>query len=207
VRECGNRVIRDRRSVAASLRIASKSWGPVWGSSRISRICKGWISDVNEGRRISSATHNYQEVTYQDLISDTAEVLLRLFTGLGIRSSLDECRLYVDQCNIEKLRAGEFVNSPFDLSITGKYRFRIWSPDSWRVELSKFEIALVEHLTGPLMSELGFIPTSGHTARSALVALGLQLRRFRNGDAATPAAVRLVGAGPTLQKIMVSFSG
>ncbi len=33
-------IIRDPRSVVASLRHASKTWGPAWGSSRISTICR-----------------------------------------------------------------------------------------------------------------------------------------------------------------------
>ena len=164
-------IVRDPRSVVASLRFASKNWGAAnWGgTSRVSAICQRWISDVSNGRQIGSATHNYQEVTYEDLVSDGPEVLLRLLNGLGVRSGLEECRRYVQECSIDNLKTGKLDNAPFDMGRRGKYRFRIGTTDSWRDELSKREIAIVERLAGPLMTELGFKPMNGNKTISALV--------------------------------------
>jgi hypothetical protein len=164
-------IVRDPRSVVASLRFASKTWGArYWGgTSRVSAICERWISDVSRGRQISSATHNYQEVTYEELVSDGSAVLVRLFGSLGVPLDQDECRRYVDECNIENLKTGKLENAPFNIPKISEYRFRIGTTDSWRVALSKWEIALVERMAGPLMSELGFKPTNGNKALSALV--------------------------------------
>jgi hypothetical protein len=153
-------IIRDPRSVVASLRYASKCWGPQWGSSRISVIAERWISDVNNGRQIASATRNYQEVAYQELLSDSAAVLLRLLGRLGVRSTLEECQGYVEECSLDNLKAGRLENAPFDVARISKFRFRLGKADSWRSELSKREIALVERMARRLMWELGIEPVT-----------------------------------------------
>jgi len=163
-------IIRDPRSVVASLRVASKSWARQVFSSRIPPNCERWVSDVSNGRQIRSATDNYQEVTFEELSSDGPEVLMRLLGGLGVRSSLEECRRYVDECRIENLKAGKLDNAPFPMTNRSE-SYRIGATDSWRVELSKWEIALVEHRAEPLMSELGFAPTKVSKAMSAFVGM------------------------------------
>ena len=165
-------IIRDPRSVVASLRTAARSWARQWASPRIAPNCERWISDVKNGRQIRSATANYQEVTFEELISDGPEVLMRLLSGLDVQASLDQCRQYVDECSIGKLKAGKLDNAPFNVAKMGKESFRIGTTDSWRVELSKWEIALVERLAGPLMSELGYAPANGSKATSVFVDMG-----------------------------------
>jgi hypothetical protein len=172
-------IIRDPRSVVASRRLASKTWGPAWGSSRVSTITERWISDVSDGLQINSATQNYQQVFYQELISDTPNVVMRILGELGVPSSLDDCQRYVDECSIENLKVGKLNNAPFDLVRAGKYRFRTGATDSWRIELSAWEIAVVERLAGPLMSELGFKPGNRSRMMSTLLNLDLALKDAR----------------------------
>jgi hypothetical protein len=170
-------IIRDPRSVVASLRVASKSWASQWASSRISANCERWISDVSNGRRIRWATENYQEVFYEELISDGPAILLRLLERLGVQSSLEECRRYADQCRIDNLKAGKLDNAPFAMTNRNQ-SYRIGAADSWRVELSKWDVALVERLAGPLMAELGYAPANGRTATSVFVAMGWTAREM-----------------------------
>jgi len=181
-------IIRDPRSVVASLRVASKTWASHWASSRITPNCERWIADVTDGREIRSATQNYQEVQFQELISDGPETVMRILRKLGVPSSLDDCRRYVDECNIRNLQAGKLESAPFDVAKMGKESFRIGTNDSWRNELSKREIAVVERRTGPLMSELGFKPMNSSKAMVLFVDLGGTFR-----DAATAAKKRLRG--------------
>ena len=149
-------IIRDPRSVVASLRVASRSWASEWASSRISINCKRWISDVSNGRQIRLATPNYQEVRFEELIADGPGTLMRILGGLGVPSNLDECQRFVDECNIANLKAGKLDEAPFDVAKMGKESWRIGTTDSWRAELSRLEIALVERLAGPLMAQLGY---------------------------------------------------
>jgi hypothetical protein len=153
------------------LRVASKSWARNHFPSRTSPNCERWISDVTNGRQISSATDHYQEVTYEELSSDGAAVLKRLLAGMGVPSSLDQCRRYVDECSIENLKAGKLDNAPFAMTNRNE-GYRIGATDSWRVELSKRQIALIEHRAGPLMSELGFTRTKVSKATSIFVSMG-----------------------------------
>jgi hypothetical protein len=160
-------IVRDPRSVVASRRAAVKDWGAGWGTSRISAIAEMWVSFVSNGREIRAATPNYQEVFYEQLISNGPNIVMQVLSKLGVPSTMEECCRYFDECNIEKLKAGTVNNSPFDLARAGKYRFRTGKTDSWQNELSKWEIALVERLAGPLMSELGFEPSQvGRTLRT-----------------------------------------
>jgi hypothetical protein len=152
-------IIRDPRSVVASVRAASKTWASGWASPSVWTNCERWIVDVSSGRQISSATQNYHEVFYHELISDGPHVLMRIFNILGVAASLEDCQRYIDECNIENLKR---LSPP-----TGFYR--LGKTDSWRTELSAWEIALVERLAGPLMSELGFTPVTDNKVMSALV--------------------------------------
>ena len=93
-------IIRDPRSVVASLRVASRSWASHWASSKISPNCERWIADVSSGRKIRSATPNYHEVTFNELISDGPDVVMRLLTQLGVQSSREECEGYVQELSL-----------------------------------------------------------------------------------------------------------
>jgi len=165
-------LIRDPRSVVASLRVASKSWGWQVFPPRISPNCERWVSDVTNGRQISSATDNYQEVTFEELISDGPAALMRVLAGMGVQSSLDQCREYVDECRFENLKAGKLDNAPFPMTNRNEANYRIGKTDSWRVELSKREIALIERRAGPLMSELGYAPTKVSKVMSTFAGMG-----------------------------------
>jgi hypothetical protein len=161
-------IIRDPRAVAASLRTASKTWASQWASSKVSRSCERWIADVTKGRQIRSQTQNYHEVFYHELISDGPDILMGILNKLGVSSSLEDCQRYVDECNIQNLKKGKLDNAPWDVAVT-KVTFGPGTTDSWRTELSAWDIALVERLTGPLMSELGFKPVNGSKATAAFV--------------------------------------
>jgi hypothetical protein len=172
-------IIRDPRSMVASLRHASKTWGPAWGPSKISTIAERWVRDVSDGRKIASATHNYQEITYERLLSDGSGALLQILTRLGVPSTPNDCSRYVDECSIDNLKAGKLNNAPFDLAKAGKYRFRVGGTEGWRSELSTWEIAYVERLAGPLMSELGFEPVNHSRIMSALLGLDRRVKDAR----------------------------
>jgi len=173
-------IIRDPRSVVASRRAAVKSWGPAWGSSKITSISEIWIKYVSEGRQIRSATDNYQEVMYQELISNAPAVVMRLLGKLGIPANLNDCQRYVDECSIENLKAAKLDNAPFDLRRAGKYRFRNGATDGWRRELSATEIAIVESLAKPLMLDLGFEPVTRSKVISAFAGWRVALERLEN---------------------------
>jgi hypothetical protein len=170
---CFIHIIRDPRSVVASMNIASKSWAPWWRSG-ISPNCETWMSAVRDGRQIRSATRKYQEVTYEELRSNGPAVLARLLQGLGVEVNMAECQRYIDECGIGNLRSEKLANAPFDI-LNQDNVYRRGETDSWRVELSRWQIALIERLAGPWMSQLGYAPISG-SASSALAGVCCAVR-------------------------------
>ncbi len=174
-------IIRDPRSVVASLRVASRTWAADWASPRISTNCERWIADVRRGRKIPLDTPNYLEVKYEDLISEGPETLFRILTGLGIPTSLDDCQRYVEECSIQNLKAGKLDGAPFDVARMGKESWRIGKTDSWHSELSKREIALIERLAGPLMLELGYKPAISNKAISISASIAFKAESAGKG--------------------------
>jgi hypothetical protein len=139
----------------------------------------GTIADVSSGRQITSETPNYQEVQFGELVCDGPSVVKRLLAGIGVRSTPEQCQRYVNECNIEFLRAGNLADARFDVAAMNKESFRLGTTDSWHTELSKYEIALVEHMAGPLMSEFGFKPMNRSRIMSALLNLDRTFKDVR----------------------------
>ena len=151
-------IIRDPRAVVASLVAASRSWVSHQISPDVVEHGRLWISDVKQGREIASATRNYCEFRYEDLVRDGPIVLSRIFDHLGIDTSAERCRSFIENCEISRLQAGRF---PADIgwpSFPGPLKefFRIGKVDHWKAELSAGDIALIERLAGPIMSDLGY---------------------------------------------------
>jgi hypothetical protein len=172
-------IIRDPRSVVASMRVASRTWASHWASPKVSKNCERWISDVSNGLDIRSATGKYQQVFFRDLASDGPNVVRRLLAGIGVQSSEAECQRYVEECNIDFLRSGTLADAPFDISKMNKESFRLGTVDGWRTELSKYEIAVIEHMAGPLMMKLEFRPAAQGKLLKALLELRGPVRDTR----------------------------
>jgi hypothetical protein len=103
----------------------------------------------------------------------------RLLLGIGVQSSPEECERYVDECNLENLKAGKLNNAPFDIAKMHKESFRVGTVDSWRNELSPWETALVERLAGLMMAELGFKPVKRRKVMSVLLDLWQTVKDVR----------------------------
>jgi hypothetical protein len=61
---------------------------------------------------------------------------MRILGGLDVPSRLEDCKRYVNECNIENLKAGKLDNAPFDVARMGKESSRISTTGNWRIELS-----------------------------------------------------------------------
>jgi hypothetical protein len=166
-------LIRDPRAVTASLRAASRSWAATWEARTVSGICAHWIANVTAARRIRDATDNYLEVFYQDLKQDTVQTLQAVFDWCGVDAREAEVAEIVRQHDIERLRAGDGSGLALAYHGRGDGFFRRGEIDSWRSELTRRQVALVEHLTGELMDELGYAReiAAGHGRRSVRAAV------------------------------------
>lgn len=151
-------IVRDPRSVVASLIAASSSWGSHWASSSAADNARRWTADVALAQSIADRTDRYHEVHYRDLKSDNAiECLRLLFDFIGLDATDQFCANTFEACSIDRLRDGDtsikatkvFENDPKDF-------YRKGSASGWREELSNSDIAIVEFIAAEKMRELGF---------------------------------------------------
>ena len=125
-----------------------KSGDPIGGSSRILTISEMWISFVSNGWQIRSATQNYQEVIFQELISDGPDVVMRMLGRLGVRRE-------------RPIRSGESRQ----VSFLDRYDPQLAHRTLNMGNCSRRAPAR------PLMSELGFKPVNPSRIMSALMDL------------------------------------
>lgn len=146
-------VIRDPRSVFSSLRNSSNTNWAEWSfPTRPYDGARLWCDDVRKGRKIATVTDRYFEVRYEDLHDRGIETLQRMLAWLGLEASHELCEQAFQACRIDKLQK-EVDERPDD-----KYQdfFRKGARESWREELSEFDIRVIEHVAGEMMQELGY---------------------------------------------------
>ena len=150
-------ITRDPRSVVASLLAGSKTWASTWAPHDIHEACHKWRRHVESARQIRLTGARYHELDYRDLVEDGPRVLKGVFDWLGVSTTLEDCATYYDECSIEKLRKGVNANTQIiNLSRRPREFFRHGKTDHWQHELSARKVALIEELTEPLLTELGY---------------------------------------------------
>jgi hypothetical protein len=149
-------IIRDPRSVAASLAAAGKDWGRSWASTSAVHNARRWVANVSEGIRLRREDpETYFEVRYEDLLDSTAPNLRRLYTWLGMDPSDDLCESIAEQTQIKNLQQATST-AAWDLAKEPQGFFRKGKADGWKEDLSRREIAFVEAIAGPLMEQLQY---------------------------------------------------
>lgn len=163
-------VVRDPRAVFASHR--DSGWArPNSFSHDPILVAEEWIREVSRGRAIAGLTERYIEVYYERLKSDTDAELQRFYSFLGLSSDAKARARAIEACALDRLREANLAPKGF---------FRRGEATGWRDELSKSEVRVIEHLCGPLMTELGYELTT--TAANAPLRLRLRQQRARMGE-------------------------
>ena len=171
-------IVRDPRSVVASLRAASTDWASGWAPRPVAKACQLWIDHVASAVRIPSATSRYFLVRYRDLIDDGSNALKSIFRWLEIEHSEEECHKFVDQLTFSKLQSVERAQRGPNLDPQALF-FRRGTRDAWKTDLSKREIALIERLTNPWIRTLGYELTNPKGFSVALASLNVATHRSR----------------------------
>jgi Sulfotransferase family len=152
-------VVRDSRSVVASLLAANKDWGSAWapGAARDAAIL--WYRYVRQAMTATEKMHpeQYIMVRYEDLMHDGLAQTKRLFDFLGIYKSTKDLEQFIEK--------QQFTRQKNDASLIPVVRgsptepagfFRKGTVDSWRSDLSLCQKAIVWRYTHKLMHELGY---------------------------------------------------
>jgi hypothetical protein len=188
-------LVRDPRAVVASSRAASSGWGSGWAPSSLVKNCTRWKQYVSEGQQIKDATSNFIEVRYEDLKSDCAVELRRIFDWMGITLSIEKCSQIAERNQIHHLRSGGVNGAPWDLSREPEAFFRRGEIDGWKEELTARQIYLVESMTRDLMDSYQYMPTAQPNILNRLMAVQFTLgvERVRALTAAVIRAVNSTG--------------
>jgi hypothetical protein len=128
-------IIRDGRDVARSL--VSQSWGP----DSVTEAAAQWRSAIEAARSAAPRLDHYHEVRYEDLMSNTRDVVCGLFDRLGMSRDAG----VIDNAVHE---AGLLHNvDPADPRIV---------LDKWRSHFSAADLTDFNRVAGSTLSELGY---------------------------------------------------
>jgi hypothetical protein len=153
-------IIRDPRSVVASMVEAKKQWNsataPIGG---IAGATKRWIVDVEEGRRIKYFSKNYLEIRYENLLTQGSAELEKVLTFLEIEYDKNFIEKALHDCSISNLKQRKNkVKAPWSLDDEPKNFYRKGTIDAWKQDLSLRQLRQIEYLAHELMDDLGYIP-------------------------------------------------
>jgi ribosomal protein L20 len=125
-------------------------------AKRISDFSRLWVKTVRKAREIGHRTDKYIEVFYRDLKQTGVQTLKRLFHWCDIAVSEIEITEMLKEQSIHRLRVAESAGLADEYRRVGKDFFRNGEIEGWRSDLTRWQIALIEHLTADLMRELGY---------------------------------------------------
>lgn len=154
---CFIHLVRDPRSVVASLCAAGKSWGSEWASDSVVDNAQLWRSDVATGRALAALTKSYREVRYEDIngISGAA-ALASLYGWTGLSADTEFCRKALDACRIDRLRGGSAGLRASEALLRSANFYRKGTVDGWRQDLSPRDVRVIEYIGGDLMEICGY---------------------------------------------------
>lgn len=145
-------LVRDPRSVCASLHAASKGWGKIWAPSNSISSSRLWMR--SNAKVASASPNNFLRVFYEDLRRDTEKEMKKVFDWLGLEVGCKEIEKIVEINEFEKLKKTQKTN--FNDSTEPEGFFRSGKIDGWRSELTRSDIRVVEYICKDLMREFGY---------------------------------------------------
>ena len=158
-------MIRDPRAVTSSLISAGRSWGSHWASTSAAENARCWVDAVSAGREIRAMTDRYLEVRYEDLLVDGVTNLKRVFDWLELECEPGFCERALETCALDRLKA-KAVQAPWPRDVQPDGFYRKGNADSWREDLPRSTIELIESIAGDLMRQLGYAPAASTAGRS-----------------------------------------
>lgn len=176
-------MVRDPRATVASLRDASRGWADGWPSRWIGDNARYWAMHVSEAHEISTATKNYIEVKYRDLVSEGPKIVQSLFRWCGVEVSGEAATEIFEKYRFERLVTNQLEQHELPFPRPPKGFFRKGKVESWRSDLTRAEIYLVEQITRDWMMTFGYEPVTrpSDVWRSPSVAFALVRENMRRG--------------------------
>jgi len=154
-------IIRDSRSVVASMLAASQDWGRHWAPSCAKDASIKWWRSVTSGRLNGSDLNEYEylEVHYESLLAHPKIELERIFDFSDLTYNDELITKIVEENCFDKQKnstKAAFVATQGDQLIEPKGFHRKGTTDSWKTDLSWIEKLIVWRYTRRLMRECGY---------------------------------------------------
>jgi len=154
-------LIRDSRSVTASLNAAAKGWGRYWAPKSTKKSALEWYRHVKAARnsRVANNSNIYLEVHYEDLLVEPVEEITKIlnFSGLptdkrvilsAIENQAFSKQKKEDGSGLVNLQ-GKEIKEPVGF-------FRKGIADAWKDDLNIFQKIITWRFTRKLMRECGY---------------------------------------------------
>lgn len=179
-------IVRDPRSVVASLRAAGKTWGATWRGIPLLGLAERWYDYAGAGASLVAESDAAVQLRYEDLLESTSARLRELTEWLALDNScwdLDDVAARGSFSAMKSREKGALSTTPEPDGF-----FRKGGASNWMVDLTPFDIALVEAVGGERMEAFGYPFSEGRSA--AMLRRVARLRLAVRGAARRPAAHR-----------------
>jgi hypothetical protein len=159
-------VVRDPRHIMVSYWVFLTALGvwhgtledlvghPIYGIRAWSAHVTGWLDRVD-------AAASFTVVRYEDLLTDTAGELRRLYQLLGFTVSDEILAAAIERSSLEEMRAAESAFNSGHPALKGLEFVRRNGSGGPRQELSEDMRRLIEHEAAAVMKRLGYAATAG----------------------------------------------
>lgn len=153
-------LIRDSRSVTASLTAAAKGWGNYWAPRTSKKAALEWYRHVKSARQsnIAQNSFHYHEVHYEDLLASPITELKKIMNFCAVSYDDDQLQLMIAKNHFDNLKVlGD--NLPSSRLIKVKEPegfFRKGQIDSWKLDLNWYQKIIVWRFTRKLMKQCGY---------------------------------------------------
>jgi hypothetical protein len=153
-------IIRDPRAVVASLLDAGRSWARGWAPRSSLPAADLWRNAVTDGKRIAGLTPRYLEVSYEKMLAKPEPELARILEMIGLGPDPDFCRRAAETCAVGNTNSGAGWKPwvPKTMENIKGIMVRKAKTDSWRTELTRFQIGTIEARTSDLLDAYGYTP-------------------------------------------------
>lgn len=154
-------IIRDSRSVVASLNAARAGWGHYWAPKSTKKAAISWWRFVNAARTSGEKlpADKYYEVYYEDLLNDTYTELSKIYDFIGLKytqTELDKIIQKQEFQNQKKLAGTGFLDKEGNELKEPKGFFRKGVANSWKSDLNIIQKLIAWRYTRKLMRKCGY---------------------------------------------------
>ncbi len=160
-------LVRDGRDVTASMLAAHAGWGKGWAPSNAESCAREWQRAVSTCRQNAEQGASVVEIRYEDLLSDGAAELKRVFDFLEIDVDTSWLEETNERFSFKKLKSGDYkrnvLKNPGQSKASGTEGraepegfFRKGKSGGWSDTLSQRDLEEIYWVAGSLLFELGY---------------------------------------------------